>query len=70
MAAFALTMSDDGIPVIWRDCEVVGRALTKKDGESIVEVLNRLAAGHNSEFRERILAEVSDAIENCFDGVA
>jgi len=46
---------------------VVGRALTKKDGEDIIEYINAL---RGDGLRERLLSEITDAVENAFDAGA
>ncbi len=75
MGRFYVIMTGDGLAQIVQG-EIgghpldVGRALTKADGDRIVEVLNRLAASHGQELRDRVLAEVTDAVENCFEGTA
>ena len=61
---FDLVMTDDDIPTIMRGAETIGRALTKRDGAAIVDVLNSLS----TDLRDQILSAVSDAIEGCFDG--
>ncbi len=65
MASYEIAMIDD-IAHIVRGGEPIGRALTRKDGDALVLVLNSLSG----DFRDRILSEVTDAIENCFDGIA
>jgi hypothetical protein len=61
-------MSADEIPmIVGDDSQLLGRALTRKDGEAIVAVLNEFGS---SALRQRILDAVGDAIEECFDGVA
>lgn len=63
--AYQVTMIDD-IAHVMRGDEPIGRALTRKDGEALVLVLNQMSG----DFRDRILAGVTDAIEECFEGVA
>lgn len=64
--SYSLIMSDDGLPLIVRgpELETIGRALTRADGEQIVEELNCAGA---AALRDKLLAAVEDAIENCFD---
>jgi hypothetical protein len=66
---FEVNMQEDGTPMIARDGIPIGRALTRQDGESIARAMNALVAGA-AVVREKLLAEVTDAIENAFDGVA
>lgn len=67
MTVYRVEMTDDDLAEIVDETGVaIGRALTKRDGEAIVEVLNGGAAAR---LRENILSAVSDAIEECFDGV-
>jgi hypothetical protein len=62
--SFALVMSDDDIPTILQGGTIIGRALTKRDGEAIVAALNK----NTTAIRDRLIAEVTDAIENAFEG--
>jgi hypothetical protein len=66
----AITMPDD-VPMVVRglmgqECEDVGRALTRRDAELIAAELNRVSGG-GTDLREKLLSEVADAIENCFE---
>lgn len=62
---YQVIMSEDDIPLIVNDdSAILGRALTKKDGDAIVAALNRNAA---DAWRQKVLDAVSDAIEGCFD---
>lgn len=63
----AVTSADD-IPLVMHGiigaaAVNVGRALTMGDAEKFAEALNNL----DRDLRERILSEVTDAIENCFE---
>ena len=61
---FALVMSEDGLPEIFRDDVPFARALTERDGKIIVDELNAGAAG----MRDEIISAVTDAIEQAFEG--
>lgn len=73
MSRYHATMSPDELPTIVRgrigdEGDVVGRALTPGDCKAIVAELNRLEDLHNDALREVLLSEVTDAIENAFEG--
>ncbi len=55
---------EDGIWTVFRGDMPIGRALTKKDADDFVEAFNGVLG---NDLRERILSEVTDAIENCFE---
>lgn len=64
MRQYKLVISADEIPMIVDETSaILGRALTRKDGEAIVIALNET----RDQLRERILADVTDAIEGAFD---
>lgn len=68
MTSYELVIGVDEIPEIRRSGEFIARALTPRDGRCLVELLNDLST--SAQLRERLLSEVSDAIENCFDGAS
>lgn len=62
---YQMLIGPDELPTISSaDGRFVAQALTKRNGELIVEELNRLSGA----LRERLLDAVTDAIENCFEG--
>lgn len=63
MAMFELIMSEDDLPEIYRGNELIARAMTKRDGTVLVDLLNGTISG----LRDRLLDELNDAVENCFE---
>lgn len=62
---FELIDLDDFPTIVREDQTTVGRALTRKDGEAIVAAMNVLMS--RTDLRDRVLSEVADAIETCFE---
>lgn len=60
---------DDHIWIVVRcgDGETIGRAVSQQDGQQFADELNNVG---KESLRERVLAEVNDAIENCFEGLS
>ncbi len=65
MRVYHVEMTEDGLPMIVNgDGVEIGRALTKQDGEAIVEELNKSSS---ATLRDRVLSAVNDAVEGCFE---
>jgi hypothetical protein len=64
---YRVQMTDDGLPEILDEQGIaIGRALTKQDGDAIVDVLNGCFV---VVLRDRLLDAINDAVENIFDEV-
>ena len=56
---------EDGIWTVFNGDMPIGRALTKRDADSFADALNGMLG---DDLRDRLLAAVNDAVEECFDG--
>lgn len=60
---FSLVISEDDLPVIYKDDMPFARALTERDGKKIVDELNIGSAG----MRDRLIDAMTDVIEQAFE---
>lgn len=58
-------MSEDDLPTIVRGDETIGRALTPRDGQALVDELNHSRSPDG--LRDQLLSAVTDAIEEAFE---
>ena len=56
----------DGIWAVYQGDMPIGRAISKKDADDFVSALNGVLA---ADLRDRLLSAVTDAIEECFEGL-
>lgn len=55
---------EDAIWTVYQGHMPIGRAISKKDAEDFVEAFNKVLG---DDLRDRLLAAVNDAIEECFE---
>ena len=60
---YTLIMSDEDLPEIYNGHELIARAMTKRDGLVIVDLLNGAISG----MRDQLLTEITDVIETAFE---